>query len=644
MPVEQDRLGQIDRQLDKFIGRIRFPKGSPAYESEVRRLTARANALKASLGEGPEAEAAKRALNEGTFKQTRFEPQFSTGETAFRQRADFLNPRQQASEQAAQRQIARQPGASGGRFQRRGNLIIDNQTGIAYGRSQAPPEALAALGEARGRRPLPRRLAGRFRTLGATEGQPFGDGEPELPPRPFGPGEEGEPPVFTPPPPEPDQPPPDFGALPPFLGGGSPGRGRAASEAELIGADLLQRRIQSQIDENAAQIDIARQNADLARQRQDFEQMAFWQNREDALRRQADDLAFRRDQLDFEREKLPFQQGEREAEFRFRQGEREAQQAFGRENREAELAFRRGQSLGFFDGAPTLEREFGERQQNRADMEAAANAAYRQAELALRRGDQEEARRQFDIAQRLREQVQLGQLGLEGRRVGLEEELGRGRLGLESELGRRRAALEEARFARESAQDPYSFIEKTLALRGGGAAPTAFGPGPEAFQGQALAGFQRVPFDTEQAVASNPLPPAGPTEEGLSAGSPAAAAFSYRKAPLSVLGTTGTETDFGTPPRASFQEIINSPFTGRGLRAAFTGEQEPSFRFQAPLISTQKQRTLLPTERRAQGALLRATGTNPEDYFEAQNRLSETGTPPARTQYRRVLPRRLYNP
>ena len=230
-------------------------------------------------------------------------------------------------------------------------------------------------------------------------------------------------------------------------GGGGGGGGGQPSQTSLIGPDLLREGAAADIARTNAQIaQINQQMADAqqklaeAQRRQDFEEVTYWQTR-------ADNLANLQLQATLGRDKLAL-----ESQLGYAASERGDLQA----------NLQRAQVTGYYGQSPTLAREQAINDELRKNFALEEEAAMNAANIAIKNQDFQEAKRQFGLAQDLREQqfeleqtIQTGGLDLQ-----------RQRFGLESELGRGAQDLERSKFQFQVERDPASFAQKAYAARG----------------------------------------------------------------------------------------------------------------------------------------------------------------------------------
>ena len=297
-----------------------------------------------------------------------------------------------------------------------------------------------------------------------------------------------------------------------------------------------------------------------------------------------------RAQLDFERERAHMENARqlemqaRELGFRGIELDRQMQQ------RAAELASQeriagqradveRATARGFFEGGlPTLEREVAIAESGRRNAEILARRAEIAGNFREAELQRQQADKHFQRAQTLQEEIQRGNLGLAGRAQTEVETAGA--------FGR---GLESARFQRETLESPGGYLGGIYATRGESLRP--FSP-PRA----------------EFSVFGRPRPQGGE--------------FAPTRAPL------------------SYEDIAGSPQTPAGVRYGLGADELPQFQARFPVASAQRLAHLLPSERQAYGAGVRALGYNPEDVFEQSRRLSELPTPPATRQRVSYAPNR----
>lgn len=172
-----------------------------------------------------------------------------------------------------------------------------------------------------------------------------------------------------------------------------------------------------------------------------------------------------------------------------------------------------GGVTGYYDGAPTLEREQAAAQQALANAKFEADRAYQAAKLALEQGDQVEAKRQFDLSDQFR-----------NKQHDLEREIQTGRLALDT----RGQDLQEEKFAYERAQNPFSFMEQLYNARGQqapGGATTATGGAPVArVTAEELVGSDLTPESLKDVFRSNVDAPYGGAPVQRTMGAPVAPA------------------------------------------------------------------------------------------------------------------------
>ena len=351
-----------------------------------------------------------------------------------------------------------------------------------------------------------------------------------------------------------------FGALATPSAGGAGPRPLTPEEQAQAAANLQYTNAQIAALEARVRNDEA-QLAEAKAARQFSEQIAI-QDRLDKARADLQNFTLQRDQL-----------VQRQAEFGAELTQRQAE--FG------------ATATGMVGGQPTLTREVARQQADLANKRQQADNAVNAANIALRQGDQAEARRQFDIAQTLRAEIDRGQLALSTRAQGLSEELGRGQLGLagraqtEAEAqGAFGRGLQTAQFQREVQQSPSSFTQRAYAARGQAAPP-------------------------ETGVTISALPQAA----GVSTARLASAGFATTQPPL----TAG--------------EIKAN--VGPGLAKALGGKAPGQFYSTVPRLSAQRYGQLMPSEREEYRAAALASGTSPQDLEEEIRRRSQTGTPPS---------------
>lgn len=327
------------------------------------------------------------------------------------------------------------------------------------------------------------------------------------------------------------------------------------------------------------------------------------------------------------------------------------------------------------DGRSTLEREKLLADTDRANLQAQVDMAERLARIALAEGDQQEAARQFDRSQALKEEIERGTLSLNRDRFGLESELGRGRLDLERQ-----------QFELDKMRDPASFIFKAYASRG-------IQPPAEPSTGNAL-GMQPQQMATAAPMANRIQPPAmpdggmalmqeagripppqmppqptmvgggwrGPEANGVAATTGPVMEAQQMSAiqpplmpgqqPARILPPQMPATAIQPPRMATsaldrpltFDDVERSGNNLPGLSMAMQGKALPSYRPAGgtPLISQQGYNRLTGTEKQGLRALVQATGSDPDDYLEESKRLSQTGSAPQRFETRRIQPPKLY--
>lgn len=307
------------------------------------------------------------------------------------------------------------------------------------------------------------------------------------------------------------------------------------------------------------------------------------------------------------------------------------------------------------------------RSQNRADTLAGRQQQFGLDEAGVTGtygGAQTEAARRARFGEGLSE---AGVTGSYGGAPTLAAELGRGNLDL---------AREQQRF--QQAQNPYSWIDRARLARGetpgGGGGLFGAPQGNDAtslLQGEGAPPGLRAAFGGSLGSAPARLQPYGspvPLEANTFQAEPQP---DYRMGIRSELPSSGgpefndsrNMMEFRRPTQAlglggysnaqPKQGLLSrgapavGAFRGLGIHsvpaAAQTLQAEPAApggglgppRASLPYLSAQGAGRLLPSERGGLNTLLTATGTNPEDYWNEQRRLSQTSTAP-QTRYRSV--------
>ncbi len=344
---------------------------------------------------------------------------------------------------------------------------------------------------------------------------------------------------------------------------------------QQIAQDLIQLTNQMTIASNALEWDKAR----------------YYSEQIDKLQQQKDDLALQRDTLTQRQSEyganLTQQQAEfganltqRQAEFGANLTQRQSEYGADLLQQESNRGLKREEDIGYVAGLPTLAREQAAAQQNVANYNAMANSAYQAAQVALKEGDQAEAKRQFDLSYKLQQKA--------------------------SELQDKEFGLKEKAAALEQSRNPASFLDK--GFRAYGEVPPVTG----------------IPNNGGYAATSpgggHNLPPVSTLGGGLNVG---------------VAGIPPAVT--GQPLRS--QDILQNPQLLPGLRQAFAGQTGANA---IPLVSGQAASQLLPSDRKQLDAGLTATGVDPEDYWTQQQRRSQTGTAPIASRTRRPI-RKVYS-
>ncbi len=276
-----------------------------------------------------------------------------------------------------------------------------------------------------------------------------------------------------------------------------------------------------------------------------------------------------------------------------------------------------------------------------AQATQAATAAYQAGQLALQQGNAEEAKRQFDIAQKLQQQVQDQSYGLS------EQQL--------AENQRQFNVTNEQAWR----QNPASVFDQVWAARGG-----AFKPPPTV---TAPPTTPTVPSTQQQqptapTTAPAPLttsafkPPTTMTTNDTTGGSGGSGfqelggsdlttpTSPFKPPPIVTSGTTTptTQQQQGGPTGPlTYGEIKASGVEAPGIAAATSGGFRPP-RYQTaggvPIVSGQAYNQLLPSEKAVFDAELSATGNNPADYAAHRAQLT---APAVRTSGGFSAPRRV---
>lgn len=403
------------------------------------------------------------------------------------------------------------------------------------------------------------------------------------------------------------------------------------------------------------------------------------------------------------------------------------------------------------NGDPTFERELAAANQDLANFKGRSDAAYQQAQVALQQGNQEEARRQFDISDNFRRQE-----------LDLSRQIQGGRLDLDRQGQGFDQQLAAAKFAAEQRANPSSWLDQVRAQRGE-AIPTVEpttphdpyygGTGlltPPSYYAEQPAPRRLPPpqYDASQAqdnqyrgvlpppqyyaspqgatavnqryVGAGTLPPPqyGPEPNGgqMPAFSPemqariaaqkgqpqnpqlgAAMDMQYRpdterrlpppawgdaqvRLPQPEYGTPPMNNHYvpqaqgilppptyGTPPAATrptlppptygappgvlapakpldYSTIRDSSATPSGIKSALEGRAPGSFRTAGnmPILSAQRLNSLSSAERQGLTSALKATGNDPDSYYEESKKLSATGDAPQTFRKRSLPPPKYY--
>ena len=134
---------------------------------------------------------------------------------------------------------------------------------------------------------------------------------------------------------------------------------------------------------------------------------------------------------------------------------------------------------GYYGGEATLDRERFAADADRANMLAQADVADRAAQIALKQGDQQEAQRQFNLSQQLRQQAQDSSERQFGQTFGEGQRQFDATFGLQQQTQLGSLDLERARFEAEQRRNPASFLDIAYAQRG--LAPQVQAPSPFSF-------------------------------------------------------------------------------------------------------------------------------------------------------------------
>ena len=286
-------------------------------------------------------------------------------------------------------------------------------------------------------------------------------------------------------------------------------------------------------------------------------------------------------QLGLDVSKFDWQRGMDTAGLEHRTADRQLQAELGyAESARADTALnlQRDLAAGYLEntggGQATLQREIAVAEQGLANDRLALDRATSAANVALKQGDQVEAKRQFDIAQALKDRIETG------------------RLDLDTKLGTGDLRLRQLQEERQWRQNPFSFTDRVYAMRGA--------PQPEA-----NASLVGAPATGAQG--------AGAAMEG---------------APGVDASRRGDEF---TPDaqRLTFRDIKDSGGLGPGLEAAAAGRRPAPFQVQGgmPLLSQQQRNYLSSSELEQEAAVLQTTGNDPRDVEEYRRKM--TGAPRA---------------
>lgn len=255
----------------------------------------------------------------------------------------------------------------------------------------------------------------------------------------------------------------------------------------------------------------------------------------------------------------------------------------------------------------------------------------------------------------------------------LAAELGRGNL----DVSRGRLDLERGAQNFAQARDPYSFVQRLDMLSGGQpqedyplqGVPQAEGawrlsrpPQLQERTGQMLGGHapgvmagapvlqakaRGGAYDATPATALPPRSPGGVNQQSIpGTGVPAGRAWDTEMATRPPQGPAAGPPmarnprllGLGGPPQLAASPANRLAGAGGRIGAAFSGAPIASARSPLPLLSGQARSRLTGTELAAVGAMARASGISPEDYFGESERLSRTTAAPQ--IQRRTLGRR----
>ena len=342
----------------------------------------------------------------------------------------------------------------------------------------------------------------------------------------------------------------------------------ARAQSGLYDAQTADLRHRAELGDAEAARALDAQQWTQRRDTRDFENAEAWrsQNRADTLSGRDQQYGLQTRQLD---------QSDQAATRRMQEDERNFANAeawrsrnFGEDVRRNDRDYGEGvrrndQSFGLQEGGLTG-RYGGQNTLARDQMEA--DNLHRDAQLAEQRGEFDRAQTLRERAQGLDEEIQRGNLGVS-----------QGRLGLDTELGRGNLDLQNREFDYKRAQDRYSFIEKTMALRGeadGGDAPIAQQEGNGMLQQYGQPKRLQPPQWDQGPAGAAPIGPDayGPEQRGGAGrampgymGGAAAGGWNRSGKPADALGAPGDSATMGLAGSAP----IGQPQARTAVRTSF---------------------------------------------------------------------------